>query len=262
MARSQEPDTASTQFYFALDRLDFLDGQYAVFGEVTDGFDVIDGIESIGTEENISQEEFISRASQISSAEVIEIDSMEISGTEADDTLTGTSFRDRLSGLGGNDVITGGTGRDSISGSSGNDDLDGGRKNDRLFGNSGRDSLVGGAGDDYLDGGGQRDRYKGGGGNDSFVVALNGDLISKFQPDQDVILMSLTGVDPQLESGQLPDELFHIGSAPSNSSQRIIYDHHQGLLSYDSDGDGPAESQRIARLLGSPEISISNLIVI
>jgi peptidyl-prolyl cis-trans isomerase B (cyclophilin B) len=45
MARSQMPDSASAQFYFALDDLSFLDGSYAVFGQVTDGMDVVDSIE-------------------------------------------------------------------------------------------------------------------------------------------------------------------------------------------------------------------------
>ena len=44
MARSQMPDTASSQFYFALADLPFLDGNYAVFGNVTEGMDVVDNI--------------------------------------------------------------------------------------------------------------------------------------------------------------------------------------------------------------------------
>jgi peptidyl-prolyl cis-trans isomerase B (cyclophilin B) len=44
MARSQMPDSASSQFYFALADLPFLDGEYAVFGYVTAGMDVIDQI--------------------------------------------------------------------------------------------------------------------------------------------------------------------------------------------------------------------------
>lgn len=44
MARSQMPDSASSQFYFALADLGFLDGNYAVFGNVTDGFDVVNKI--------------------------------------------------------------------------------------------------------------------------------------------------------------------------------------------------------------------------
>ncbi|MEH2161275.1 MAG: peptidylprolyl isomerase [Nostoc sp.] len=45
MARSQAPDSASAQFYFALADLAFLDGNYAVFGNVTQGFDVVNKIQ-------------------------------------------------------------------------------------------------------------------------------------------------------------------------------------------------------------------------
>jgi|GEM_PF-1404029 len=44
MARSKEPDTASSQFYFALDDLSQLDGSYAVFGAVTEGMNVVENI--------------------------------------------------------------------------------------------------------------------------------------------------------------------------------------------------------------------------
>jgi peptidyl-prolyl cis-trans isomerase B (cyclophilin B) len=45
MARSQQPDSASSQFYFALADLAFLDGSYAVFGYVTQGQDVVNKIQ-------------------------------------------------------------------------------------------------------------------------------------------------------------------------------------------------------------------------
>ncbi|NEO50288.1 MAG: peptidylprolyl isomerase [Moorea sp. SIO4A3] len=45
MARSQMPDSASSQFYFALAELPFLDGDYAVFGKVIKGMDVVDKIQ-------------------------------------------------------------------------------------------------------------------------------------------------------------------------------------------------------------------------
>lgn len=44
MARSQQPDSASSQFYFALADLEFLDGNYAVFGKVTSGMEVVDKV--------------------------------------------------------------------------------------------------------------------------------------------------------------------------------------------------------------------------
>ncbi|WP_319420898.1 peptidylprolyl isomerase [Pleurocapsa sp. FMAR1] len=44
MARSQMPDSASSQFYIALEDLPSLDGDYAVFGKVVEGMDVVDKI--------------------------------------------------------------------------------------------------------------------------------------------------------------------------------------------------------------------------
>lgn len=44
MARSQNPNSASSQFYITLGDAAFLDMQYAVFGRVTDGMDVVNQI--------------------------------------------------------------------------------------------------------------------------------------------------------------------------------------------------------------------------
>jgi len=44
MARSGDPDSASAQFYIALSDLDFLDGSYAVFGNVITGMETVDQI--------------------------------------------------------------------------------------------------------------------------------------------------------------------------------------------------------------------------
>lgn len=58
MARSQMPDSASSQFYFALADLGFLDGDYAVFGYVSP--------------ESIPAVEAINQGDRIESAKVIE----------------------------------------------------------------------------------------------------------------------------------------------------------------------------------------------
>ena len=44
MARSQDPASANSQFFVMFDEGSFLNGQYTVVGEVTDGMDVIDAI--------------------------------------------------------------------------------------------------------------------------------------------------------------------------------------------------------------------------
>ncbi|KNX42822.1 Peptidyl-prolyl cis-trans isomerase B [Roseovarius tolerans] len=44
MARSQNPDSANSQFFIMFDAGEFLNGQYTVVGKVTDGMDVVDAI--------------------------------------------------------------------------------------------------------------------------------------------------------------------------------------------------------------------------
>ena len=41
MARADNPNSASSQFYITLSPTPFLDGKYAVFGRVTEGLDVV-----------------------------------------------------------------------------------------------------------------------------------------------------------------------------------------------------------------------------
>ena len=47
MARSQHPDSASSQFFICYGDCTFLDGQYAAFGKVTEGMEVVDDFLSI-----------------------------------------------------------------------------------------------------------------------------------------------------------------------------------------------------------------------
>jgi peptidylprolyl isomerase len=44
MARSQDPNSANSQFFICLDDATFLDNQYTVWGEVTDGMDNVDAL--------------------------------------------------------------------------------------------------------------------------------------------------------------------------------------------------------------------------
>lgn len=53
MARSQNYDSASSQFFIVHEDSLYLDGQYAAFGSVTDGMDVVDAIcENVETEDS------------------------------------------------------------------------------------------------------------------------------------------------------------------------------------------------------------------
>ena len=50
MARSARPDSAGSQFFIMHRDAPHLDGQYAAFGKMTDGFEVLDEIVSVDTD--------------------------------------------------------------------------------------------------------------------------------------------------------------------------------------------------------------------
>ncbi|MBR7142399.1 MAG: peptidylprolyl isomerase [Clostridia bacterium] len=49
MARTSDPNSASSQFFVMHEDAPHLDGQYAGFGQLTDGYDVLDAIASVKT---------------------------------------------------------------------------------------------------------------------------------------------------------------------------------------------------------------------
>ncbi|GJL79418.1 MAG: peptidyl-prolyl cis-trans isomerase [Nitrospinaceae bacterium] len=59
MARSQDPDSAGSQFFIVVKDSPFLDGQYTVFGEVLDGMDVADEIVNSPRDHNDNPDERI-----------------------------------------------------------------------------------------------------------------------------------------------------------------------------------------------------------
>ena len=44
MARTNDPNSANSQFFICFDDATFLDGQYTVWGEVTDGMEAVDAL--------------------------------------------------------------------------------------------------------------------------------------------------------------------------------------------------------------------------
>ena len=49
MARSNDPDSAGSQFFIVTSDSTFLDRQYTVFGEVVDGFETVEAIAAVAT---------------------------------------------------------------------------------------------------------------------------------------------------------------------------------------------------------------------
>jgi Ca2+-binding RTX toxin-like protein len=91
-------------------------------------------------------------------------------------------------GGGGDNTLNGTSGRDKIYAGAGNDILRGFGGNDKLVGESGRDRLIGGDGDDVLTGDGTvAGNYK-----DTFVFGANSgkDIITDFDVGKDMLEIS------------------------------------------------------------------------
>ena len=52
MARTNDPNSASSQFFVCHDNANFLDNNYTVFGKVVDGLDIIDEIANVAKDQN------------------------------------------------------------------------------------------------------------------------------------------------------------------------------------------------------------------
>ena len=214
MARSNALNSASSQFYFALDALPFLDGNYAVFGNVTQGFETVNAVQqgdrissarvvggivpgrvsSVISDVNLLND-FINTTNLVNlplrslrlqnspnNYQVTSQDSQQnpsgVLGGSVNDRIIGSPTNDAISGSQGNDTISGEAGDDFLRGGKGNDLINGGVGNDIINGNLGDDVLNGDAGNDFLRGGRGNDALIGGDGNDFLVNDFGDDTLT------------------------------------------------------------------------------------
>ena len=214
MARSNALDSASSQFYFALDDLPFLDGSYAVFGNVIGGFETVNAVQqgdristakvvqgivpsrvsSIITDVNalndlINTTNFVNlslRSLKLPNTpnnyQVTSQDSQQnpsgVVGGSANDRILGSPTADAINGSQGNDTLTGEAGDDFLRGGKGNDSISGGVGDDIINGNLGDDIINGDAGNDFLRGGRGNDVLIGGDGNDVLIGDTGSDTLT------------------------------------------------------------------------------------
>jgi len=195
-----------------------------------------------------------------------------LTGAGANDTLNGGAGNDTLNGGNGNDILDGGIGDDNLNGGTGNDDLNGGIGDDALNGGTGNDVLNGGSGNDFLNGGAGNDTIDGGNGADNirYNASTEGtDIINNFNSTDDTIRIQRTGVGFNgggLSIGAITSPQFLSGpgiNAPTNPSQRFIYDTTSGALFYDADGNGNSfATVQLATLTGLPAITTADIVVV
>jgi hypothetical protein len=124
-----------------------------------------------------------------------------ITGTEFDDLLVGTTRRDIISGLGGDDILRGLNSDDMLYGGPGNDTLEGGIGDDMLYGGPGNDTMNGGSGADIAAYEANR--------NDYTVLSYADEVAVGHQSKGGEGLDLLTGV----ESLRFPDQTLSAGQA-------------------------------------------------
>lgn len=100
-----------------------------------------------------------------------------LSGTSKNDLILGLEGNDSISGGGGNDCIIAGSGSDRVSGDNGNDVIDAGAGNDQVAGGNGRDTILSGDGNDRIDGGNGDDSISGSLGNDILTGGNGTDIL-------------------------------------------------------------------------------------
>jgi len=167
-------------------------------------------------------------------------------GTEFDDTARGGKGRDIFDGADGDDLILGQGGKDILSGGKGSDTLKGGGGKDELIGDQGRDTLKGGGGDDMLNGGAGSDALIGGKGADQFVFSnaqqANGDKIRDFSASQGD-LIDLSSIDADATMGGNQAFVFVSNAAFSGAAGelRLNLSGAKPHLEADTDGDAIAD---------------------
>lgn len=187
MARTAIPDSASSQFFINLADNPFLDGDFAVFGNVTDGMDVVDRIRQgdritfagvtegtiAGRESELIADEALLN-SFVNASNAIKVPVFTRSRNAGSENIRLSAGDRGILALGGNDNVIGTNNADVINGNGGNDMIQGRAGDDFLRGGSGNDTLIGNRGDDYLVGDGGADILGGGGGADTFILRPQG----------------------------------------------------------------------------------------
>ncbi|NJK39127.1 MAG: peptidylprolyl isomerase [Oscillatoriales cyanobacterium RM1_1_9] len=211
MARTDDPNSASSQFFINLTDSDFLDGRFAVFGQVVNGVgvnsqavvdqiaqgdriidaEVVDGIVATRSSQVVTDpfllNTFVNLVNKFSlplqffTTRNLDADNVvtippEIAIQATRGVLTGGG-NDLVTGSVENDVINGNQGNDTITGNVGNDYIFGGQDNDSLSGSAGNDILNGNRGNDVIFGGTNGDYIRGGQGNDNLNGNAGNDLI-------------------------------------------------------------------------------------
>lgn len=134
-------------------------------------------------------------------------------------------------------------------------------------GNTLANVITGNSAANVLDGGAGKDTLRGNGGADTFVFdskigAGNIDHIVDFSAKADTIRLD-DAIFSALSPGPLPAAAFKVlGTAPVDTSDRILYNRSTGALSYDSDGSRIGSAVEFAVLDNRATLTAADFLVV
>lgn len=220
-------------------------------------------------------------------------------GSAQGDTLSGNANLNILDGGDGNDRLFGREGDDTLIGGQGDDRLDGGPGSDWVSyfndpaavtvnlaagtatdGFGGHDSivscglvigtpdhadvLIGNDNANTINGIGGANTLTGLGGADTFVMNSWdwwGSSITDFQHGIDKIVVDLHSTPiTGISAGPLESSRFTTGD-PTTNQWTFLYDRSSGVVSFDTDGNGPAGEVTMATLTNHPVLSASDFLL-
>ncbi|PPT05300.1 Alkaline phosphatase [Geitlerinema sp. FC II] len=118
-----------------------------------------------------------------------------VSGSDNDDTVSGTDDNDVVACNGGNDEVNGEAGNDVIASGDGEDMVMGGDDSDIINGNTDDDMMMGGDGDDVVYGGQGNDQLMGEDGDDVLIGDMGSDQLMGGEGDDNFVLRAETSSD-------------------------------------------------------------------
>ncbi|MCS6920903.1 MAG: hypothetical protein NZM07_03110, partial [Elioraea sp.] len=124
-------------------------------------------------------------------------------GSDEDEVLFGTPFRDRIEAKGGADTVLGRAGDDAIAAGAGDDYAEGNEGDDAMYGDAGSDELLGGPGQDALFGGEAEDALSGGEGDDVLAGGAGADHLAGGAGSDTYLFAPGDGADILEEQGWL-----------------------------------------------------------
>jgi Ca2+-binding RTX toxin-like protein len=148
----------------------------------------------------------------------------------------------------------------TLIGNSGDNVLQGFAGNDTIVAGAGNDTLIGGEGSDYLTGGSGADLFV----FDTVPIIGHADIMTDFNAADDTIQLNAEIFTQFISVGRLSINQFVSGAnaVALDGDNYLIYDTSSGKLYYDEDGSGNAIQQEIVSLVGMPDLTVDNFVII